>query len=84
MGSSASSAPPEPSRACRSPRPLDRRHYPTADRGRLMEAIRRGFLRGEQTLSIDEHQALFTSTSLFERIIRLLRRLRVELGPPLG
>jgi len=49
-----------------------------------MEAIRRGFLRGEQTLSIDEHQALFTSTSLFERIIRLLRRLRAELGPPLG
>ena len=40
-----------------------------------MEAIRRSLLRGEQTLTIDEHQALFTSTRLFERIIRLLRRL---------
>ena len=54
---------------------LELLHRMTADRGELMEAIRRSLLRGEQTLTIDEHQALFTSTRLFERIIRLLRRL---------
>ena len=54
---------------------LELLHQLTADRGELMEAIRRSLLRGEQTLTIDEHQALFTSTRLFERIIRLLRRL---------
>jgi phosphate:Na+ symporter len=54
---------------------LELLHQMTADRGELMEAIRRSLLRGEQTLTIDEHQALFTSTRLFERIIRLLRRL---------
>ena len=51
-------------------------HHLTADRGQVMDSIRRALLQGENSLSIDEHQALFTSTSLFERIIRLLRRLQ--------
>jgi phosphate:Na+ symporter len=49
-------------------------HHLTADRGQIMDGIRRSLLRGGQILTIDDHQALFTSTSLFERIIRLLRR----------
>ena len=35
-------------------------HHLTADRGELMEGIRRSLLRGEQTLTLEEHQALFT------------------------
>jgi hypothetical protein len=46
----------------------------TSDRGEVMESIRQGLVRGERTLTVDEHQVLFTSTALFERIIRLLRR----------
>lgn len=49
-------------------------HDLTADRGQVLEAVRGSLLRGEVTLSPDEHHVLFTSTSLFERIIRLLRR----------
>ena len=60
---------------------LELLHDLTADRSELMAAIRRALLRGAQTLSPDEHQVLFTSTSLFERVIRLLRRLRLVLGP---
>ena len=45
-----------------------------------MDGIRRALLQGEHTLTIDEHQTLFTSTSLFERIIRLLRRLQSVLA----
>jgi phosphate:Na+ symporter len=56
-------------------------HHLTADRGELMESIRRSLLRGEQTLTIEEHQALFTSTRLFERIILLLRQLQTGLAP---
>jgi phosphate:Na+ symporter len=59
---------------------LELLHHLTADRGEIMEGIRRSLLRGEQILTIDEHQALFTSTSLFERIIRLLRRLQALLA----
>jgi hypothetical protein len=55
---------------------LELLHHLTADRGQLMESIRRSLIRGEQTLSIDEHRTLFSSTSLFERIIRRLRRLQ--------
>lgn len=47
----------------------------TGDRGAVMESIRQGLVRGERTLTVDEHQVLFTSTALFERIIRLLRQL---------
>ena len=61
---------------------LELLHDLTSDRGEVMEGIRRSLLRGEQTLTIDEHQALFTSTSLFERIIRLLRRLQSLLATP--
>jgi hypothetical protein len=60
---------------------LDLLHQLTADRGHLMEGIRGALVRGERTLSLEEHQTLFTSTSLFERIIRLLRRLHAVLGP---
>lgn len=56
-------------------------HHLTADRGELMEGIRRSLLRGEQTLTLEEHQALFTSTRLFERIILLLRQLQTSLAP---
>ena len=59
---------------------LELLHHLTADRGDVMEGIRRSLLHGEQTLTIDEHQTLFTSTSLFERIIRLLRRLQSVLA----
>ena len=45
-----------------------------------MDGIRRSLVRGERTVTIDEHQALFTSTSLFERIIRLLRRLQTTIA----
>ena len=55
---------------------LELLHHLTADRGHVMDGIRRALLQGEHTLTIDEHQTLFTSTSLFERIIRLLRRLQ--------
>jgi phosphate:Na+ symporter len=56
-------------------------HHLTADRGELMEGIRRSLLRGAQTLTLEEHQALFTSTRLFERIILLLRQLQRGLVP---
>ena len=55
---------------------LELLHHLTADRGQVMDGIRRALVQGEHTLTIDEHQTLFTSTSLFERIIRLLRRLQ--------
>jgi Na+/phosphate symporter len=55
-------------------------HHLTADRSRLMEGIRRSLVRGEQTLTIEEHQALFTSTRLFARIIILLRLLQTGLA----
>ena len=51
-------------------------HDLTADRGQIMESIRRSLVRGERALTIDDHQLLFTSTSLFERIVQLLRRLQ--------
>ncbi len=60
---------------------LDVLHHLTADRGEVMEGIRRSLLRGEQTLTLEEHQALFTSTRLFERIILLLRQLQTGLAP---
>ena len=56
-------------------------HHLTADRSELMEGIRRSLLRGEHTLTLEEHQALFTSTRLFERIILLLRQLQTGLAP---
>jgi phosphate:Na+ symporter len=52
----------------------------TADRSAVMESIRQGLVRGERTLTVDEHHVLFTSTALFERIIRLLRRFQEGLG----
>ena len=59
---------------------LELLHQLTADRGQLMESVRGSLVRGEQTLTIDEHQTLFTSTSLFERVIRLLRRLQAVMA----
>jgi Na+/phosphate symporter len=56
-------------------------HHLTADRSQLMEGIRRSLVRGEQTLTIEEHQALFTSTRLFARVILLLRLLQTGLAP---
>ena len=69
--------------AIESPDPanLEVLHHLTADRGELMEGIRRSLLRGEHALTLDEHQALFTSTRLFERIILLLRQLQTGLAP---
>jgi phosphate:Na+ symporter len=52
----------------------------TGDRSAVMERIRQGLVRGERTLTVDEHHVLFTSTALFERIIRLLRRFQEGLG----
>jgi Na+/phosphate symporter len=60
---------------------LEQLHHLTADRGELMESIRRSLLQGEHTLTLEEHQALFTSTRLFERIILLLRQLQTGLAP---
>jgi len=59
-------------------------HHLTTDRSRLMEGIRRSLLRGEHTLTIEEHQALFTSTRLFARIVLLLRILQTSLAPRVG
>jgi phosphate:Na+ symporter len=47
----------------------------TADRGELMARIRGSLLRAEVKLSAGDHHVLFTSTNLFERAMRLLRRL---------
>jgi len=63
---------------------LEMLHHLTADRGQLMDGIRRSLVRGERTLTIDEQQVLFTSTSLFERIIRLLRRLQTTMAAGAG
>jgi hypothetical protein len=63
------------------PHNLEMLHHLTADRSQMMEAIRKSLMRGEQTLTIEEHQALFTSTRLFERIIKLLRQLQLGLAP---
>jgi len=52
----------------------------TGDRSDVMERIRQGLVRGERTLTVDEHHVLFTSTALFERIIRLLRRFQEGLA----
>jgi Na+/phosphate symporter len=59
---------------------LDVLHHLTAGRSRLMDDIRRSLLRGEHALTPEEHQALFTSTRLFERIILLLRMLQAGLA----
>lgn len=42
---------------------LELLHHLTADRGHVMDGIRRALLQGEHTLTIDEHQTLFTSTA---------------------
>ncbi|MDX9766231.1 MAG: Na/Pi symporter [Ectothiorhodospiraceae bacterium] len=46
----------------------------TSDRTELMERIRHKLLREGQTLPYTTHEVLFGATSLFERIIWLLRR----------
>jgi len=46
----------------------------TGDRTAVMERLRQGLVRGERTLTVEEHHVLITSTALFERIVRLLRR----------
>jgi phosphate:Na+ symporter len=55
----------------------------TADRGEMMEQIRRSFL-GERTLNPASQQTLMTLTTHFERTIWLLRRFGVLLGAPSG
>lgn len=52
----------------------------TADRGELMERIRRTVIRSEQSLTSEDQQTLFAVTTLFERTIWLLRRLGTVLG----
>lgn len=47
----------------------------TSDRGDLIERIRRAVLRAEPTLGAEEQKTLFAITSLFERIVWLLRQL---------
>lgn len=53
----------------------------TADRTELMERIRHRLLREGQDLSFPVHEALFSATSLFERIVWLIRRYVLLLGP---
>jgi phosphate:Na+ symporter len=55
-------------------------HHITADRGELMEGIRRSLLRNAGSLTPDEQQSLLSATGLFERVIWLLRRLATSLG----
>lgn len=56
----------------------------TADRGELMERIRKAMLGGDHGLGADDQQTLFALTSLFERVIWLLRRLGATLEPAGG
>lgn len=46
----------------------------TSDRSDLMEKIRDSLLN-DQSISLEERQMLFVSTSAFERIIWLIRRI---------
>jgi phosphate:Na+ symporter len=56
----------------------------TADRGELMERIRKAMLSGDRGLGAEDQQTLFALTSLFERVIWLLRRLGATLEPAGG
>ncbi|AWK86828.1 Na/Pi cotransporter family protein [Azospirillum thermophilum] len=51
----------------------------TADRGELMERIRRSLLRADDPPPYPVQQALFNQTTLFERIVWLIRRLALLL-----
>ena len=53
----------------------------TADRGAMMEQIRRSFLRDEALLNPGDQQTLMTITTLFERTVWLLRRFGTLLTP---
>jgi len=50
----------------------------TADRGELMARIRGSLVRADVKLSARDPHVLFTSTNLFERTMRLLRRFAIE------
>lgn len=53
----------------------------TSDRTELMERVRHRLLREGQDLSFPVHEALFSATSLFERIVWLIRRYVLLLEP---
>jgi phosphate:Na+ symporter len=53
----------------------------TADRGALMEQVRRSFVGGPQPIDHQQKTALFYLTSLFERAVWLLRQLGQTLLP---
>jgi phosphate:Na+ symporter len=53
----------------------------TSDRTELMERIRHRLLREGQELPFSVHEALFAATSLFERIVWLMRRYALLLAP---
>ena len=53
----------------------------TADRDSLVDSMRRRVIASERTLSAADQQMLYGITSLFERIIWLLRRYSTLLTP---
>jgi phosphate:Na+ symporter len=53
----------------------------TADRDSLVDTMRRRVIASEAGLSADDHQLLYGVTSLFERVIWLLRRYSMLLTP---
>jgi len=53
----------------------------TSDRTELMERVRHRLLREGQDLPFPVHEALFSATSLFERIVWLIRRYVLLLEP---
>lgn len=64
--------------------PLDRAllREMSGDRAELMEGIRRDLLRGEASLDQARREGLFAATSLFERLVWLVRRYAALLPEP--
>jgi phosphate:Na+ symporter len=56
----------------------------TADRDSLVDKMRRRVIASERALSANDQQMLYAVTSLFERIVWLLRRYRTLLAPAPG
>jgi phosphate:Na+ symporter len=54
----------------------------TADRDSLVDKMRRRVIASERALSTSDQQLLYAITSLFERIVWLLRRYGTLLAPP--
>jgi len=55
----------------------------TGDRTELMESVRRDLLRNGANLDQRHRDSLFTATSLFERLVWLVRRYAAQLPEPL-